>query len=334
MITRKNLKILLIIFPLIITIIIFSCEKDTPEPPTGKISKITFTEITTSNISYRAATVSTTISETYGITIEQHGHCWGKVQNPDLTDSISELGALTSSTFSSTLSNLEPNTSYYIRAYVKFEDIILYSETQTTLTTVAIGFSVVSTKEVTNITAFAAESGGEITENNGGEVTVRGICWNKAGNPTISDSITVNENGMGSFTSNLTNLEFGTRYFVKAYATNEAGTSYGNEINFRTDTLATIITLDISNITAISATAGGNITDDGDASITSRGICYNNTGMPTLNDNVKYSGSGTGSFTIGLENLYIDSTYYVRAFAINEAGVSYGEEKSFKTVTC
>ncbi len=332
-IMRKKLKILLIILPLIITIIIFSCEKDTPVIPQEDINKIAITDLTSGNVSYRSATVSSQISETYGIKIEQHGHCWSTDINSEITDNKTELGTFSSGTFTSNLTGLEPNTTYYIRAYIIFNDIVYYSDNNINFSTVAIGFPVVSTKEVTNITAFTTECGGEITENNGGDVTARGVCWSNKSLPTIEheDSITTDDAGMGEFTSIIDSLEYGTKYYVRAYATNDAGTSYGNEILFRTDTSATIITLDISDTTAISATVGGNITNDGDASITSRGICYNNTGIPTINDSVSYSGNGTGSFTINLESLYIDSTYYVRAFAINEAGVSYGEEKSFET---
>jgi len=65
-------------------------------------------------------------------------------------------------------------------------------------------------------------------------VTVRGICWSMAHNPTLSDSYTTDGGGTGSFTSNLTGLTAGTTYFVRAYATNSMGTTYGNEVSFTT----------------------------------------------------------------------------------------------------
>ncbi|MBU8891476.1 MAG: LamG domain-containing protein [Bacteroidales bacterium] len=331
MIFNNNFKSSLYSIVLIIVILLISCETDLIESPMQLSSKIELSNITVNNISYRSAIAATEIHETYGIQIEQHGHCWSKNENPDVNDSICELGVLSSDSFQSNLPNLEPNSTYYINAYVKFGDIILYSESPVSITTVEIGLPAISTKEATNITAFTAEIGGEIIENNGGDIISQGVCWNKSGNPTTESNFYVDESNTESFTYNLTDLEYGQKYYVKAYAINEKGESYGNEIVFRTDTLASVNIIDISDITIVSATVTGNIANDGGASIISRGICYNNTGMPSIDDSVFYSGDGTGSFNIDIDNLHIDSTYYVRAFAINEAGISYGEETSFKT---
>lgn len=87
---------------------------------------------------------------------------------------------------------------------------------------------------VTNITSNTAISGGEVTADGGAEVTARGICWDINQNPTISNSKTVDGLGLGSFSSSIEGLILGTTYYLKAYATNSVGTSYGNEISFTT----------------------------------------------------------------------------------------------------
>jgi uncharacterized protein (TIGR02145 family) len=97
--------------------------------------------------------------------------------------------------------------------------------------------------------------------------------------------------------------------------------------------LATLITLPIGNITATSAVSGGTISNSGGTTITHRGICWNNTPNPTTADSMIENGAGTGSFTINLSWLSPNTTYYVRAFAINSAGTAYGNELSFTTST-
>ena len=92
----------------------------------------------------------------------------------------------------------------------------------------------VETAEVTEIKATSAVCGGNVTTDGGVEVTARGVCWSTSQNPTIEDNKTTDGSGVGIFTSRLSNLEFNTTYYVRAYATNEVGTSYGEEVSFTT----------------------------------------------------------------------------------------------------
>lgn len=95
--------------------------------------------------------------------------------------------------------------------------------------------------------------------------------------------------------------------------------------------LATLATLAIGNITDISATTGGNITNDGGTPVTQRGIVWSASPSPTTANNSTNDGSGTGSFTSNLTGLTASTTYYVRAYATNSAGTAYGNELSFST---
>ena len=99
----------------------------------------------------------------------------------------------------------------------------------------SVELPILTTLEANNITSSSANSGGLISEDGGGEISSRGVCWNTSPNPTIEDS-EKSEDGaeIGSFNSLLPNLTSGTTYYVRAYATNEAGTAYGNEISFTT----------------------------------------------------------------------------------------------------
>ena len=96
--------------------------------------------------------------------------------------------------------------------------------------------------------------------------------------------------------------------------------------------LPTLTTSAVSSLTNISATSGGNITDDGGANITTRGVCYSINTNPTTADNITNDGNGSGSFTSNLSGLTASTTYYVRAYATNSAGTAYGNELIFTTL--
>ncbi len=92
----------------------------------------------------------------------------------------------------------------------------------------------VTTTAITSITDITAMSGGDVTENGGESVTARGICWSTSETPTLADNFTEDGNGTGVFSSEMTGLTEQTTYYVRAYATNSVGTSYGDEVSFDT----------------------------------------------------------------------------------------------------
>jgi len=198
---------------------------------------------------------------------------------------------------------------------------------------------VLTTAQVTAITANSAISGGNVTSDGGVEVTARGVCWATSANPTVSDAKTTDGTGTGSFTSTIAGLTAETTYYVRAYATNSAGTAYGDEVTFTTaeavpDPVAPVLnTVEATNVTATSATAGGNFTNAGTPPYTIRGVCYATTDNPTVDDTkIAVEGMGTGSFTADLTDLTAETTYYVRAYAINSDGTVYGNMVSFTTL--
>ena len=98
----------------------------------------------------------------------------------------------------------------------------------------------------------------------------------------ISGPHTSDSNGDGIFESNLTGLASGTLYYIRAYAVNEAGTAYGNEISFSTvaPTVPVLTTREVTNITSATSVSGGNITSDGGSAITAKGVCWGTTANP------------------------------------------------------
>lgn len=95
----------------------------------------------------------------------------------------------------------------------------------------------------------------------------------------------------------------------------------------------TVVTKSVKEITESTAKVEGQVAADGGAEVTERGVCWNTDGMPTVLDyRVKDANGGLGTFASNIIDLEANTTYYVRAYAINEVGTSYGEEKSFTTI--
>ncbi|MEI6554907.1 MAG: FISUMP domain-containing protein [Paludibacter sp.] len=99
---------------------------------------------------------------------------------------------------------------------------------------VSVELPIITTTKVTSITTTTATSGGNIISDGGSSLLSHGVCWSTKANPTINDSKTTDNNGVGLFSSLITGLKDGTTYFVRAYATNISGTKYGNELQFNT----------------------------------------------------------------------------------------------------
>ncbi len=95
--------------------------------------------------------------------------------------------------------------------------------------------------------------------------------------------------------------------------------------------IPTLTTTPASLITTSTATAGGTITDNGGAEITNFGVCWSTDPNPTINDDATTSGSGLAGFTCSLTDLYSGTLYYIRAFAVNSAGIAYGDQLMFIT---
>lgn len=190
-----------------------------------------------------------------------------------------------------------------------------------------------TTAVVTDITLNSAVSGGAIITDGGEDITEKGVCWSIATGPTIADSKTSDGKGSANFASNMVGLAEGTQYYVRAYGTNSVGTAYGNEVTFTTNQVigAVLTTTEATNLTSTTATAGGTITDAGGGTISARGVCWNTSPTPTINDSKTINGTGIGSFTSSISGLTDGETYYYRAYATNSSGTTYGQEFQFIT---
>ena len=181
---------------------------------------------------------------------------------------------------------------------------------------------------------FAAEVSTTITSTGGNQITQHGHCWSTKSKPTTKDDKTSlgKLEGPKTYNSELTGLTANTNYYIRPYVTYTYGTVYGAEKNIKTPETGkpVVSTAAVTNITASSAQCGG-INDDGGFSVSQRGVCWNTTGNPTLQNNTGHTtdGSGTGIFISELTGLTKNTTYYVAAYATNEEGTAYGQTESF-----
>jgi len=186
---------------------------------------------------------------------------------------------------------------------------------------------------ITDTTATSAVCHVSITADNV-EIIERGVCWNKSGEPTVSDYYTSKGSGDGGFSLYITELEPTTKYFVRAYAKFENDVKYSNELEFTT--LEVILsrevqTLYMSHITDESAWCHARIVDwKGVDELFSWGCCWSTTPHPDFNDSTNWSGAIIGDeFVTVLTELTASTKYYVRAYVENASGFFYGNEIEF-----
>jgi hypothetical protein len=328
-------KIVLIVITAFVFII--SC---TNEFDYGKIQNAVKT-VEFSNVTQTTADVSGNVITDNGSNIIERGICYGTTNNPTISGLkkiFPEQDNYSLGFYTCTLDNLLPSTTYYARAYATNSYGTAYGENISFTTLAATIATGITTNNLTSITQTTATCGGNIASDGASSITSRGVCWSSTNsNPTILDTKTNNGTGIGSFTSSIIGLTAGTTYYVRAYATNSVGTAYGNTRTFVTlsPTLPSgIVTTQISSITQNTASSGGSITNDGGATITSRGICWSSTNSnPTIFNSTTNNGSGIGSFTSSLTGLTANTTYFVRAYATNSVGTSYGNVISFTTAS-
>lgn len=314
------------IFLMILTGIgVATCKKD--QAPEIKYIKLSTKPV--SSITSNSAVSGGVISSDGGSAITESGICWGASADVTIdnaagktTDGIKGIGE-----FNSTMTGLTFNTTYFVRSYATNAKGTMYGPGYSFTTSADIPS--VITGDLTSITSSSVTVGGNITGNGGSEVTESGICWSSNNaEPTTNNSKT-STNGVktGIYTITLGTLQPGTKYYVRAYAANLMGTNYGEVKSFSTNSAAPIVTTGfVTTQNAKDYTIEGDISSNGGSLITEMGICWSLNPDPTIADNkvsvtpLKQSGNFSG--TINVPNGII---VYVRAYASNTNGVSYGQ---------
>ena len=281
---------------------------------------------TIANITALTATSNISVTSNGGATLQECGICWSTTPNPVIDDNENKVvgGNAVNTTYTCNLTNLAPNTTYYLRSYAITDIATSYSEQVTFSTTT--GLPEIKTVSVTASSVNISVSG-SISGDAGYAVTTRGACYSTTNAlPTIEDKVVNSGKGTGSFSCTITEISLSTTYYVRAYATNSIGTAYGEVIKVTTGDGLPKVTTAQTTATSINITSGGNVTDDKGYAITARGVCYSSTNSaPTIEDKIATNGTGKGSYTCTINEISLNTTYYVRAFATNSTGTSYGD---------
>ena len=306
-------------------IVVIGCQKD----PLVDTTEITTKQVT--SITGWSAVSGGEITSDGTPTISKRGVCWSTSPEPTMNDYTvtHHNGGL--GKFSVTMDGLSENTTYYVRAFAWNSTGAIYGEEYSFTTPYK---PILSTLEVEEVISISAVCGGNITDDGNAAISQRGLCWSQNENPTLDDSISVVDSvGIGTFKSEITKLTPGTLYYVRAYATNVAGTAYGDVQQFTTRNIPVLKATECTDITQETAICHGNILSNAGAAVTEQGFCWSTTSQPTI-ENEKVTATaenGLGDFSITISGLQWGTTYYVRSYAVTSVGTAYGDEVSFTT---
>jgi len=299
----------------------------------------TLPELSTVAVAYitrTTAIASASVNSNGGALLSNYG-IFVSAQNTMIPKVCSWVNGNILGPYSLNINNLNPGTTYYVRAYANNAAGEGSSTVVQAFTTLPNSPPTVVATTSSDVLFTSASMFGNVTDDGGSQVLERGFYISDLSTPnTSSTKVTASSTGTGNFSVNISGLQSGKTYYYRAYARNSINTSLSsNTLQFNTKAATTPIlsTIQESNVTANSITTGGNISNDGGVPITSRGVVWSTTPNTNVNTGVVVnSGSGSGLFTTQLTSLPSNSTIYFKAFARNQAGLwGYGIERTATT---
>lgn len=291
--------------------------------------------LTAEDVTETAARLMGRVTSTGGSTLLAKGFYYGTDTDPvnngtRCSDAITQGDGI-----SYELTDLDVATTYYYCAYAENEKGLSTGEVMSFTTAGERTIPEVQTAEATQITETSARLAGSIISDGHSNIISKGFYWSTQSNPVQGGTQVVSPSEGNAFSYDLAGLTAGTTYYACAYAENGEGIGYGEVISFRTQDATTVPTVgatSVSNVTENSAAVTAEITADGGTDIIEKGFCYSNSSAePTVNDNKVISTAGGNSITATLDGLTRSTTYYVRAYATNARGTSYGAVQQFTT---
>ena len=297
--------------------------------------KVTMKGVDDISLSSNSAVVHGEVLEVGDPTYSERGFAYSRTNSsPTIYNEVVTVEGSGKGTFDAKLTDLERESTYYVRAYVKNEAGVVYSDNVITFNTNTIlgKVTVIRVDEV-DLSDHTAIAYGEVLELGDPAYTECGFVYSYTNSsPTIHNNVvTVEGRGKGTFDVKLTELEREVTYYVRAYVKNEAGIAYSeNTITFSTEeTLPIVKTLAATDLneTTHSAVLHGSIVAVGNPSYTERGFVYSHEySTPTINDTkVVVNGGETGEFEARVSGLSREYSTYVRSYATNSKGTIYGE---------
>jgi Uncharacterized protein conserved in bacteria len=311
----------------IISIFCLSSCLDDPDLPNGSINSKA-PEIETIRIDTFTATsvtISANVIRENGDPITERGIYWSKTSPLDIKNATRVPTEGGKGIFTVTLSDLTNNETYYIKPYARNKKGISLGEERSATTNTGLG--TVITLDAKNVKATSAIIGGNIEKRGEGDVLEKGFYLSLTETFVEGDTI-ISTTSTDSFDFILTDLVTDTTYYFRAFVRNKFGFFPLGEVkSFKTQTgLAIIESMRILEIGFSTARIEAEIKDEGDSPITQRGFCWAKDGViPTITNESIVSGSRAGVFSGTLTNLVPGVKYAVRAYSINNYGVSYSD---------
>ena len=264
----------------------------------------------------------------------ERGFVYSERTNPSLESTIYKLTVpmTDETTFSTALGDLDPEKTYYIRAYAINAISTVYSTNEIRLT-LNPALPEITTDAVSEVSIAKGTAFFNATIKNVGDpaYTERGFVYATTPSPTIyNEKVLVSGTGVGKYSAKVEGLEEGKIYYIRAFASNVKGTAYGEQVTLDYNAaMPQVSTLEAKdrNIAQGTATFSGRVDALGDLGYTERGFVYSATHEPTIEDaRAIAEGTGTGLFSAQATGLAEGHIYRIRAYATNAKGTVYGKE--------
>ena len=287
---------------------------------TGEVSKILASEV-----SFEGEVKSNGNS-----VITEYGVCWATTQLPTIDDNKESYPYNTVDVFRCKITQLEPETKYFYRAFAVNSAGVAYGAQKSFTTTKAPKLQglVISEVGADNIVCNDV-----VIDTVDSDVVKVGFCWNETGNPVpeANNTVEVVRDENGAISGTISGLQGGTTYYVRPFINSTQGLTYGNEIECKTLSVPVLSMYNVYSITKHTAMEGAVIIDNGGANILEQGFCWGTEENPTI-DNSKISiATGEKIFYGQMDGLLPATLYYVRAYAKNKVGISYSDNVTFTT---
>ncbi len=301
------------------------------------IAAPTVTTQAVSSISTTTATGNGNVTALGAPIATQHGHVWATHTNPTTTDSKTEKGVPSATgAYTSNMTGLIANTLYHVRAYIINSVGTFYGQPVTFTTSGST--AVVTTIQPESVAVTTAVGKGSISNLGGSAVTAHGLVWGTSANPDTGDSKTDEgaTSTLGDFYGAITELTANTLYHVRAYVINTSGTSYGADLTFTTLVAGVpiVTTQPATDVQPTTATGNATIVDVGGSAVTEHGHCWSTSVNPTTADSKTTNGAGVvGPYTSAITSLTAGTAFYIRPYATNGQGTSYGDNELINQIT-
>ena len=309
-------------------ILITSCKKEDTPPTIPLVSTNQATDV-----SYNSVKCGGLITSDGNAQITDCGLCISDQAEPKIENStVIKIEKTQTNILASTINSLKPSTTYYIRAFATNKIGTGYGE-QISFKTLDLKSPVIKSVLATNITKNTASINVELQDDGGTQVKESGICWGTDPNLTNDDNKTSSSFSQNKITESLANLKCNTTYYVKAYAKNDIGITYSNITSFKTSPgEPSFSKIELIDKTETTLTVKVTLNNDGGAKISETGIWWGSKALPSVPVSDNYTAysiannfDGT-SFTVKLEYLGPNITWYIKGYAKNSVGTGYSSE--------